>query len=139
MLGKEKCRMLRQIRQKIAQENDIALITKECTYQGQCKGTCPKCESELRYLEAELEKRRKLGKKVAVAALSAGIVAVGIGAVALEYAMIEKRFETAGVTVAETENREPEITGLMIPETEPPIREVTEGEIADWCETGDVS
>ena len=71
MLGKEKCRILKQIRQRIADENDIPYVTRECTYQGDCLGTCPKCESELRYLEQELAKREARGKKIAVAALCA--------------------------------------------------------------------
>ena len=73
MKGKNKCKILKEIRQKIADENDIPYVTRECTYQGECKGTCPKCEAELRYLEQELEKRRKLGKTVAVAAVAASL------------------------------------------------------------------
>lgn len=73
MKGKNKCKILKEIRQRIADENDIPYVTRECTYQGDCKGTCPKCEAELRYLEQELEKRRKLGKTVAVAAVAASL------------------------------------------------------------------
>ena len=47
MLGKQKCRILKQIRQRIADENDIPYVTRECTFQGECRGTCPRCESEL--------------------------------------------------------------------------------------------
>ena len=74
MLGKQKCKILKEIRQKIADENDIPYVTKECTHQGDCKGTCPRCESELRYLEQQLAARRALGKRVTVAALCAGMV-----------------------------------------------------------------
>lgn len=73
MKGKNKCKILKQIRQQIADENDIPYVTRECSYQGECSGTCPKCEAELRYLEQELEKRRRLGKAVTVAALAATI------------------------------------------------------------------
>ena len=73
MKGKNKCKLLKEIRQKIADENDIPYVTRECSYQGDCTGTCPKCEAELRYLEQELEKRRRLGKTVAVAAVAAGL------------------------------------------------------------------
>ena len=73
MKGKNKCKILKEIRQKIADENDIPYVTRECSYQGECRGTCPKCEAELRYLEQELEKRRRLGKTVAVAAVAAGL------------------------------------------------------------------
>ena len=57
--GKEICKILKEIRQRIAEENDIELITSECTYKGDCQGTCPKCEAELRYLEQELERQQK--------------------------------------------------------------------------------
>ena len=73
MKGKNKCKLLKEIRQRIADENDIPYVTRECSYQGDCTGTCPKCEAELRYLEQELEKRRRLGKTVAVAAVAAGL------------------------------------------------------------------
>ena len=73
MKGKNKCKILKEIRQRIADENEIPYVTRECSYQGECTGTCPKCEAELRYLEQELEKRRSLGKTVAVAAVAAGL------------------------------------------------------------------
>ncbi|MBQ3574631.1 MAG: hypothetical protein IJA26_03125 [Clostridia bacterium] len=74
MTGKEKCRILKDIRRQIAQENDIRLVIEECTHKGECRGTCPRCESELRYLETELEKRRSLKKKIALAGISAGVM-----------------------------------------------------------------
>ena len=75
MVGKKKCRLLREIRQQIAAENEIPFATEDCRYQGDCRGTCPKCESELRYLETQLEKRRSIGKKVTVSALAVGVLA----------------------------------------------------------------
>lgn len=74
MSGKNKCKILKEIRQKIAEENDIELVTSECKYQGECSGTCPKCEEELRYLEKELKKRQMLGKGIAVAGVAAALV-----------------------------------------------------------------
>lgn len=71
MIGKKKCKILKEIRQRIADENDIPYVTRECSYQGECSGTCPKCESELRYLEQQLALRQSLGKRVAVAGLCA--------------------------------------------------------------------
>ena len=74
MIGKDKCKYLREIRKRIATENDIKLVTEECTYKGECTGTCPRCEAEVRYLESELDRRRKMGKLVTLAGLSlAGI------------------------------------------------------------------
>ncbi len=75
MKGKEKCKALKEIRQKIAEQNDIAFAVSECTHQGDCRGTCPKCEAELRYLERQLEIRKNLGKAVVVAGISAGMCA----------------------------------------------------------------
>ena len=79
MRGKNKCKILRQIRQRIAEENDIPLITKDCTYQGECSGTCPRCEAELRYLEQQLARRQAVGKAVTVAALSVSLMAGAVG------------------------------------------------------------
>jgi TonB family protein len=72
--GKKICKTLKEIRQQIAKNNDITLITSECHYKGECKGTCPKCEAEVRYLENELNKRRQLGKAVAIAGISLGLL-----------------------------------------------------------------
>ena len=79
MRGKQKCWILKDIRRRIAEENDIPFVTRECGFQGECRGTCPRCESELRYLEQQLERRAALGKRISVAALCAGI-AIGTAA-----------------------------------------------------------
>lgn len=71
--GKEKCRILKEIRAEIARENDIEWVVSECQHKGNCKGTCPKCEQEVRQLEEALAKREALGKKVAVVGISASI------------------------------------------------------------------
>lgn len=75
MRGKEKCKALKEIRRQIAEKNDIPFAVSQCTHQGDCKGTCPKCEAELAYLEKELALRSKLGKSIAVAGISIGICA----------------------------------------------------------------
>ena len=71
--GKEKCRILKEIRAEIARQNDIEWVVSECKHKGNCKGTCPKCEQEVRQLEAALAKREALGKTVAVVGISASI------------------------------------------------------------------
>ncbi len=70
MHGKKKCKILKEIRKQIAKDNDITYVTAECKHQG----TCPKCEAEVRYPEAELEKRRMAGKQVVVAGIAAAMV-----------------------------------------------------------------
>lgn len=88
--GKQTCKILKEIRKQIAAENDIELITSECTYQGDCLGTCPKCEAEVRYLERELEKRQRLGKAAIVAGLSVGLMASSQVALAQQPEVIDK-------------------------------------------------
>ena len=70
--GKQTCKILKEIRKQIAEENDIELVVSECTYKGDCLGTCPKCEAEVRYLERELEKRQRLGKAAIFAGMTLG-------------------------------------------------------------------
>ncbi len=79
MNGKNKCKILKEIRCQIAQENDIAYVTSECKHKGDCLGTCPKCEAEVRYLEEQLQLRRKAGKAVAVAGIAASLMVTASG------------------------------------------------------------
>ena len=83
MRGKDKCRILKDIRRQIAEENDIEWAVSECSHKGECKGTCPKCESEVRKLEQELSLKRRIGKTVALAGISAACV-TGLTACSLE-------------------------------------------------------
>lgn len=79
MNGKSKCKILKDIRRQIARENDIDLVISECKYQGDCTGTCPKCEAEVRYLEQALRKRQQAGKAIAVAGIAAALVVSSSG------------------------------------------------------------
>ena len=47
--GKRTCKILKEIRRQIAEANDIEYVVEECQYKGDCLGTCPKCEAEVRY------------------------------------------------------------------------------------------
>jgi hypothetical protein len=71
--GRKVCNTLKEIRQQIADKNEIEYTTSECHFEGECRGTCPKCESEVKYLEKELHKRSQLGKAVAVAGIALGM------------------------------------------------------------------
>ena len=55
--GKEKCEMLKAIRKQIAERYNLEYTPSECTYEGDCPGTCPKCDAELRELQEQLERR----------------------------------------------------------------------------------
>lgn len=79
MDGKEKCRVLREIREKIAQENELEFKCAECTHEGPCKGTCPRCEQEAEQLDKALKKRAAMGKRIALVGLCAGIALTSAG------------------------------------------------------------
>ena len=95
--GKQTCKILKEIRKQIAAENDIKLVIEECTYQGDCLGTCPQCEAEVLYLERELEKRQRMGKAAVVAGLSVGLL--GASQVALAQQPDPLRLDTTEVVL----------------------------------------
>lgn len=62
--GKRICEALKALRKRIADANDIPFEMEECSHKGDCPGTCPKCEYELRYLMEAIDKREQEGKPV---------------------------------------------------------------------------
>ena len=78
--GKNICNKLKEVRKRIAEENDIPLEIEECSYKGECRGTCPRCEAEVRYLENALADRLRLGKVATVAGLALGLAATTVQA-----------------------------------------------------------
>ena len=73
--GRSTCKLLKDIRQQIADANGISYRPKECQHKGDCAGTCPACEAEIRYLERELKARKGNGFGMKVAGIAAGICA----------------------------------------------------------------
>ena len=73
--GKSTCKLLKDIRQQIADANGISYQPKECHHKGDCAGTCPACEEEIRYLERELKACKGNGFGMKVAGIAAGICA----------------------------------------------------------------
>ena len=71
--GKVTCEELKKIRKMIADKNNIPYEITECKFSGRCSGTCPFCESEVKYLESQLAKRSSLGKKVLVTGIAVGL------------------------------------------------------------------
>lgn len=103
--GKRTCRILKEIRRQIAEANDIEYVVEECQYKGDCKGTCPKCEAEVRYLEEQLHRRQMLGKAVVVAGLSLGVIPASM---AQEVSVVEANPST------EVVSQQKEVTGKYI-------------------------
>ena len=74
--GRNICDTLKAIRKEIADANGIEYSPEECHFKGECRGTCPKCEQEVKNLEYELRLRQMAGTAIKVAGVAAGIVAM---------------------------------------------------------------
>ena len=153
MRGKKICNSLKKVRLDIAKANGIKLEIRECTHKGECMGTCPRCEAEVKYLERELEKRRKSGAKIVLAGVSAGLVAANavscgpigayqnlMGDVAIEESSEVSQTETAAESETTTDGAE-ETEELWldgdvpyVPETDEEVFS-TQGDIAYFPDT----
>ena len=71
--GRTICKVLKDVRQKIATENGISYHPEECHHKGECTGTCPGCEKEIRYLEEQLKNKQHSGLGLKVAGIAAGV------------------------------------------------------------------
>ena len=58
---RKKCEHLKEIRKNVAEAIGVELNQSECTYEGDCKGTCLKCRQE----EQKLSKALLAGSAVA--------------------------------------------------------------------------
>ena len=117
--GKNICKQLKEVRKRIAEENDIPLEMEECTYKGECRGTCPRCEAEVRYLENALAERLRIGKVATVAGLALGLAATaqakesipflpqGMPSVVRESARVSDSIITIQGKVVEAKSEEP--------------------------------
>ena len=57
MNGKDKCNLLGEIRKRIAAQYGLAYQPEECRHEGDCAGTCPKCDTELQDLQRQLKEK----------------------------------------------------------------------------------
>ena len=73
--GKDICKTLKGIRQQIADANNIRYQPCECHHEGDCSGTCPACEQEVRYIESQLKERSHKGINTKVIGIAASICA----------------------------------------------------------------
>lgn len=74
-IHRAKCRELKKIRAKMAEDLGIELHQRECTYQGYCRGTCPACRKEELLLNAALLKRQLGEANLKGRAATAGLTA----------------------------------------------------------------
>lgn len=78
--GRIICDELKRVRLELAKANGIDYNPTVCNHQGECSGTCPKCEAELAELTRQI-KEKKSAKVIGVAPLK--IVAMAATAAAL--------------------------------------------------------
>ena len=136
-IHKEKCRQLKLVRAKIAQEFGVELHQRECTYEGYCSGTCPKCAAEERALNEAILRRQtaaeerqaaafggRAARSRVVAAGLAAVVSLGLSGCVGSNGVGELEGDTQPIDgdveyvteQADWENTESELEGLM-PET----------------------
>ena len=108
--GKSTCKLLKSIRQQIADANGISYRPKECQHKGDCAGTCPACEGEIRYLERELKARKGNGFGMKVAGIAAGICATVMPMTAA--AQVIKSDSTANCPVQTTKKGDVKVVDL---------------------------
>ena len=87
--NKAKCERLKQIRKQLADRIGVDLHQSECTYRGECKGTCPKCAHEEKQLNQALAAKGML--VAGLATLSLGLAGCGN-----QYGDLEGEIETVG-------------------------------------------
>lgn len=78
--GRIICDELKRVRLELAKANGIDYNPTVCNHQGECSGTCPKCEAELAELTRQI-KEKKSAKVIGIAPLK--IVAMAATAAAL--------------------------------------------------------
>lgn len=74
--GRSICNVLKAVRKAVADANGIEYEPRKCDFTGECQGTCPACEAEVRYVEREIAIRRLAGKAVTVAGIAAGALSL---------------------------------------------------------------
>ena len=111
--GKNICNQLKEVRKRIAEENVIPLEVEECTYKGECRGTCPRCEAEVRYLENALADRQKRGKAIKVAGVAMMLVAGGSASAQVEPVQLTPHISVTPSDTTEADYAEEILVGCI--------------------------
>lgn len=109
--NKAKCERLKQIRKQLADRIGVDLQQSECTYRGECKGTCPKCAHEEKQLNQALAAKGML--VAGLATLSLGLAGCGN-----QYGDLEGEIETIGSEAESSEMISTESTDITEAGTE---------------------
>ena len=133
--GKNICAALKQVRKRVADTNGIVYAPKECHFEGDCNGTCPACEAEVRYLEHQLNLLRMAGKAVTVMGVALGMTLV----TGCKQGNSPKALQETQDSVKASENQI--TTGLVIPKERTTCSEtdsVSEDSIGEIIRTGEL-
>ena len=113
-INKAKCKELKQMRKEMAEQLGVLLHQRECTYEGFCTGTCPKCKQEEKILNEAIKQQKKQGKNLVTSTryAAAGIV---LAATVTLSGCGKEQTETLTGDVAYPENDvlEDEVDGMM--------------------------
>lgn len=64
--GKKVCELLKDIRKQIADDNGIEYTPDSCNHEGDCLGTCPQCDKELKELQEILDKKESCNEPIII-------------------------------------------------------------------------
>ena len=121
--GKNICDRLKSIRKHIADENNIAYTPHECKYTGHCKGTCPVCEAETRWLEQQLSTRKAAGLPLKIAGVALALCATSVSLAQVEANNTENcqsdTLKTVDLSHGSTDTVK--ITGIVLYEDNKPL------------------
>ncbi|MBO4805369.1 MAG: energy transducer TonB [Paludibacteraceae bacterium] len=92
--GKSICAYLKNLRRQIAEANGIDYSPRQCTYEGDCSGTCPACEREREYIESQLSLRQKWGAPLKIVGLSVALASGSASASDLQEERVDSSKES---------------------------------------------
>ena len=128
MRGKKICKALKEIRLNIAQANDIEYTPAQCDHKGDCSGTCPQCEKELRYIERQLLRRQAIGKAAVIAGLALGATSIAPAMAQTQVQPTQKVYQNQDlkpVDCAPNDAAAIIVRGRILDETDEPLAGVT--------------
>lgn len=112
MNHKEKCKALKEVRKTIADKLGIDLHQTECTYEGECSGTCPKCAKEERTLNKALLSGAVIASSIALCACNVTTGADNVDRVDRDKDKESKKSESKGNS-GKTKNTKNAIASLF--------------------------
>ena len=110
--GKPICETLKAIRKQIADANDIPYAPIKCALEEDCLGTCPTCESEMRYIEDQLNIRKMAGKAVKIVGL-ATVMTLASSVAASNETENTNRGDSMTISASDTDDEDEVFVGMI--------------------------